>query len=174
MSKAKSPKREVQNQEQLKVLRFVEELSWLLSSHSGIDFKALPRYLKPLLEPAADPSQSVGGYVSTNPNKHFLVGVLPRILVDSELFATNDDIAEFASSVMGVLIPRFHKKSRYELIGHIVCQTDALNDTKLRNLAKALDLLVSKGESMRQLILQRRKANFDWNDVVQSLANEVP
>lgn len=169
----KSQHREnTQAQEVLKAKRFLEELSWVLSSNSHLDFKALPRLIKDVLERSVIKPQAVGGYVSSNPNKHFLVGVLPRLFIDENLFPSNDDIAEFARSVMHVEIPRFHKKSRYELIGHIVCQTNTLDDEKLRNLAKALDVLASRADAVKTVATKRKQGQFEWNEVLQSLVAE--
>ncbi len=161
-----------ENQELSKTKRFLEELSWVLSSHSNLDFKALPRLIKSVLEQNAVKPQAVGGYVSSNPNKHFLVGVLPRLFIDETLFPSNDDIAEFARSVMHVEIPRFHKKSRYELIGHIVCQTNTLDDEKLRNLAKSLDVLASRADAVKTVAIKRRQGQFGWNEILQSLVTD--
>jgi hypothetical protein len=167
---SKNPTREKTNSPE-RLQRFFEELSWLLSSNSGLDFKSLPSSISSVFEKNHRSKEAVGGYVSSNPNKHFLVGVLPRLFTDSSIFPTNDDIAEFAQSVMNVSIPRFHKKSRYELIGHIVCQTDSLDDNSLDKLAKALEVLVKNEDSAKALVINR-KSQFGWNDVIQSLVSE--
>jgi hypothetical protein len=152
--------------------QFFEELSWILSSYSGLDFKSLPRLLRNELDSRNRTQHAVGGYVSPNPNKHFLVGVLPRLFNDTTLFPSNDDIAEFASTVMHVSIPRFHKKSRYELIGHVVCQTETLSDQQLRDLVKALEVLLNKSDSVAEIVKKRKQGSFGWNKVIQELVAE--
>src|SRR5688500_10224881 len=102
--------------------RFVEELSWLLGSYSSLGLGSLSEVLRRQSSGATAPT-AIGGYASANPNNQFLVGALPRVFMDETLFPTNEDIAQFAQSVMELRIPRFAKKSKYEIIGHIVCET---------------------------------------------------
>lgn len=156
-----------------KLMLFLEELGWLLSSYPNLDLRYVSKELRDAIAhgPAAA-TAAVGGYISTNPNKHFLVGVLPRVLTDESLFPTNEDIAEFATTVMNVKIPRFHKKSKYELIGHIVCQTENLNERALSKLVHALSMLTEEGDKVRKIISQRKQQNFGWNAIIQELATE--
>jgi hypothetical protein len=152
-----------------RLLLLVEELSWVFRSNRGLDFEQALRALRN--DVMHNPSEFIGveDLVSPNPNKHFLVGVLPRLLIDDSLFPTNEDIAQFAETVMHVSIPRFHKKSKYELIGHIVCQTNNLDDKGLSHLVKALSKLVSGGDRIKKLVAERRKDNFEWNTIIQEL-----
>jgi hypothetical protein len=153
---------------------FLEELSWLLSSYSDINLTAGVRNLRNRILHEFDAAAAVGSYESPNPNKQFLVGVLPRVLNDEALFPTNEDIAEFANSVMKVRIPRYHKKSKYELIGHIVCQTNDLDEKGLSKLVHALSILTGGDEKVRRLIKQRKDQNFGWNAIIQELASGKP
>lgn len=159
-------------QEEHRFQSFLEELSWLMASYAGTDFRAMARYLNRRLRTVSDARESVGGYVSKNPNKHFLVGVLPRLFMDEGLFPTNEDIAQFAKGVMKVELLRYHKKSRFELIGIIVCETDKLNDSELDELVSALDVLVTKGDKAKKLVMQRKKELYGWNAIIQELAKE--
>ena len=54
------------------------------------------------------------------PNISALVGCLPNLFLDLDLFKTNADIAEFADAVLKIKISRFEKKSRFEIIGIVV------------------------------------------------------
>jgi hypothetical protein len=149
--------------------RFIEELAWLLASYSDLDWKNVSLYSKHASS-ELEASVAVGGYVSSNPNKHFMVGVLPRLFSDPKLFPTNEDIANFAMTVMNLKIPRFHKISKYEIIGHIVCQTDTLDDKELSKLVRALGKIAEGDETTRNLIKQRKEENFAWNYIIQELA----
>lgn len=149
--------------------RFLEELSWLFKSYSTLDISTVSRVLATsTAETAAN--AAVGGYASANPNKQFLVGALPRVFMDETLFATNEDIAQFAESVMELKISRFGKKSKYEIIGHIVCETDALNDRKLAKLVSALAALADGDDRTKRLIKERKEQKFEWNAIIQELA----
>ncbi len=149
---------------------FIEELAWLMSSYANIDFRALPELISRGLGPGSAAKAAIGSYASSNPNKHFLVGALPRVLTDDALFPTNEDIAQFAQSVMDLRIPRFGKKSKYEIIGHIVCETDGLDDGKLAKLVSALATLTDGDEVTRTLVRKRKEQNFEWNEIIQELA----
>lgn len=156
----------------VKVKRFIEELSWLLDAYSNVDFKAMPDTIRKYF--SAHPKESIvmRQYVSSNPNQHFLVGVLPSVLNDESLFATNEDIAQFAKTVMKVHLLRYGKKSRYELIGTIVCETNKLNDLELTELVRALSVLANRKDTAKSLIVKRRKENYGWNVIIQELALE--
>lgn len=152
-----------------KTRRFLEELSWLLSSYSSLELDDISALLKTSLSGSAATS-AVGGYASANPNKQFLVGALPRVFMDESLFPTNEDIAQFADSVMELRIPRFGKKSKYEIIGHVVCETDRLDDKKLAKLVSALAALAESDDRVKHFIRQRKAQQFEWNAIIQELA----
>jgi predicted transcriptional regulator len=153
-----------------KLLMFLEELSWLMTTYSDMDFKSISNLIKNRIEEDFEAKAAVGGYISSNPNKHFLVGVLPRLFNDSSLFPTNEDIAQFALKVMDLKISRFHKISKYEIIGHIVCQTESLDDKKLSKVVSALAKLAEDDEKTKNLIKKRKEENFDWNAIIQEIA----
>lgn len=90
--------------------------------------------------------------------------------MDETLFPTNEDVAQFAESVMALRIPRYGKKSKYEIIGHIVCETDALNDQKLAKLVSALAALADGDDRTKRLIRERKEQQFEWNAIIQELA----
>jgi len=149
---------------------FLEELSWLMTTYSDLDFGALSNLVEKRIGEGFEAKAAIGGHISSNPNKHFLVGVLPRLFNDSYLFPTNEDIAQFALSVMDLNISRYHKISKYEIIGHIVCETDSLNDDKLSKLVKALSKLAEGDERTKNLIKKRKEENFGWNAIIQEIA----
>jgi hypothetical protein len=155
-----------------KLFHFIEEFGWLMSSYSSLDLQSVAKEVRDQLSQNDSSNvEAVSNYVSSNPNKHFLVGVLPRLLIDESLFVTNEDIANFALSVMDVNIPHYHKKSKFELIGHIVCKTNNLDDVALTKLVRALAVLTEKGDEARSLIKRRKNENFGWNAIIQELAS---
>ena len=154
-----------------RAMAFLEEFAWLLSSYPRLDFRVLPDILRGNVVSGSAARTAVGGYASSNPNKQFLVGALPRVLTDETLFPTNEDIAQFAQSVMDLTVPRFGKKSKYEIIGHIVCETDRLDDRRLSKLVSALAALTEGDDRTRSLITQRKAEHFGWNEIIQELAS---
>lgn len=152
--------------------RFIEELSWLLNTYSDLDFRALDHFVHAKPVTVSRPrTQRVSRKLPRNPNIHLLVGMLPGMFVDERLFPTNEDIAEFASSALGVVIPRWQKKSKFELIGHIVCTANGLKDNALENLVSALTEVTGEEET-RKAIESKRQQGLSWNEVIQTLLKD--
>ena len=97
-----------------KTIGFIEELSWLLESRKNLDLRGTTNILKSFLNERNIRSDFAQSYTSSNPNIHFLIGVLPRLFQDKKLFPSNATIAKFAKDVLNVPIPRFEKRSKYE------------------------------------------------------------
>jgi hypothetical protein len=114
-----------------------------------------------------------GEYASPNPNKHFLIGVLPRLFQDTKIFPSNEDIAEFAQTVLRVPVTRYEKRSKYELIGLIVCQTNELDEEKLSNLVKALSVITRSDEKLKKVVEARRSGGLSWNEAIQQIGQST-
>ncbi|MXS19891.1 hypothetical protein [Pseudomonas oryzihabitans] len=155
-----------------KTKRFLEEFSWLLESYKGINLNVISKLIDESASQTSEVRRAIGSYKSSNPNLHFLTGVLPSLFMDSSLFKNNEDIADFANTVLGLSIPRSHKKSKFEIIGHIVCEANNLNDNGLENLVKALSVLVSDESKKNQIAKRKNDISFGWNDVIQDLNGE--
>jgi hypothetical protein len=149
-----------------RVRKFLEELGWLLSSYPNLDFRALAS------TDLSSSERNFGRHVSKNPNIHFLIGVLPVIFTDETYFGSNEDISEFAREALGLAIARWEKRSRYELIGLIVCETAKLNDIRLERLVNALGRIVSADPRALNLFEQRKSGSVSWNEIIQQLSQE--
>jgi hypothetical protein len=147
--------------------RFVEELSWLLSSYADLDFRSLGLLSAELVD--VNRNRNFLAHSGRRPTVRMLVGILPSVLIDEKLFATNEDIVEFAQSTLEMSIPRWGKKSRYELIGHVVCHTDQAPPGKLDALLAALDRLADEKGTARALVEKQRQSGASWNEVIQTL-----
>ena len=151
--------------------RFVEELSWLLSSYDELDFKALGDLSSTFFEISRHSS-----LVSKSPRSktaQTLVGVLPSFFLDLELFPTNEDIIEFSQMALGINIPRWQKKSKFELIGHIVCHTDQASPEYISRVMAALDEALSEQGTARKKLTKERKSGRSWNEVIQSMLRDA-
>lgn len=151
-----------------RLFNFIEELSWLLSSYDGADFRALANLSKEF-QHALELRNSLVHRSGTGGGDDSLVGVLPGLLVDERLFPSNEDIAEFASSLLSIDIPRWSKKSKYELIGHIVCHAHLSPPLRRRKLVDAMRSLVVDRDLIMKKIATDRKAGASWNEIIQSL-----
>jgi chemotaxis protein histidine kinase CheA len=115
-------------------------------------------------------SQLSRQYESEDPNKHFLIGVLPRLFQDKALFPLNDDIVEFSGTILGVIISRSsRKRSRYEIIGNVICEVDILDELKLTRLVQALEKLVGNKDNLKKAIERKKMGDFSWNETIQDL-----
>jgi hypothetical protein len=150
----------------------LEELNWLFQSKKGMALRHLPDLLRRQLEVSSDLDQIAGAYASPNPNKHFLIGVLPRLFQDQKLFPNNEDIADFAQTVLHVPITRYEKRSKYELIGFIVCQTNELSEEKLSSLVAALANITGSEEKLNMVIEARKARGFTWNEAIQKIGGQ--
>lgn len=144
--------------------RFLEELSWLLQSYSNLDFK--------MFEEAQFDSKaqsSLQKVASDNGNIHFLVGTLPIIFNNPRYFPGNEDIVEFANGALGLNIARWDKRSRYELIGLIVCETAKLDNRRLGMLVEALTKVTEQDPSAEAILVDRKANSLSWNELIQLL-----
>lgn len=160
-------RRSAKSPDSRRLFNFVEELSWLLSSYDSADFKALANLSKEF-QHAVELRNSLA-HRSRGGGEDALVGMLPGLLVDERLFSSNEDIAEFASSLLAIEIPRWSKKSKYELIGHIVCHAHLAPPLRRRKLAEAMQSLVLDRDQITSRIATDRKAGASWNEIIQSL-----
>lgn len=147
--------------------RFLEELSWLLESHSNLDFRSLGANV----EVISETERNFNRHVPRNPNIRFLVGALPTVFSDDRYFPTNEDLAEFASQALNLPVPRWEKRSRYELIGLIVCETVKLNDDRLARLVNALSRITSEDPNAQAIFQSRREEKLSWNEIIQRLTH---
>lgn len=148
--------------------RFIEELSWLLQSYSNLDFRVLSEGIS-FVSPA---TKSLNEATSKNGNIHFLVGTLPIIFNDPRYFPSNEDIVEFANGALGLDIGRWEKRSRYELIGLIVCETAKLNDHRLGLLVDALSRVTGDDPNAQAIMVGRKANSLSWNELIQRLTSQ--
>lgn len=148
----------------------LDDLIWTLQALNLDSIRDAANALREDLSNSDQLSAVSQGYKSKDPNKHFLIGVLPRLFQDKSLFPTNEDIVDFASTTLGLEMSRsFEKRSRYEIIGRVVCETDRLNEQKLTTLVSALEMLVGNNEKLAQMAEKKRCGSFSWNETIQDL-----
>jgi len=152
-----------------KVSMALDDLVWTLQKLNINKLKDAAEALRLSLEQDTFTSSVALTYKSSDPNKHFLIGVLPRLFQDRELFPQNEDIADFAASVLQLEMSRAEKRSRYEIIGKVVCETDSLDEAKLTSLVQALEKLVQDKDKLAQMIEKKKTGSFSWNETLQEL-----
>lgn len=150
---------------------FIEELSWLLESKNKLKLSEIPSVLKNNLNTFDYRKNSTVNYVSPNPNIHYLIGVLPRLFQDTKIFQRNEDIVAFAKEVLRIKVSRSDKRSRYELIGLIVCECNELNDNTLESLVYSLTKIIENSEKINQMAIEKSNVGFSWNETIRRLAD---
>lgn len=167
----KAPNKSVTDETKVKhAIDFIEELSWLLDSKRKLKLSDIPFILRKQLQTNDTVVGAAKKYASPNPNIHYLIGVLPRLFQDKKIFPKNDDIASFANDVLGVDITRVEKRSKYELIGMVVCECNELDDAKLEEMVGALALITGSAEKIKRLTEERKSTGFSWNETIRKLA----
>ena len=162
--------KEVSDSTQVKyAIDFIEEMSWLLDSKKNLKLREIPEILRSRLLLSNSVSNAAEKYVSPNPNIHYLIGVLPRLFQDIKIFQRNEDIAEFASEVLGLKIARIEKRSKYELIGLIVCETNLLDDQKLEDLVTSLSEIAGNQDKLNFIAKEKETSNFSWNETIRKI-----
>lgn len=154
------------------LLNFLEEFSFISKKFSRSNFIEILEYI---YDKGMDaPERNL--QPKKDDIKGFLVGYLPRILLDKELFVKNKDIDDFARS-LGIEINRPEKRSREEMIGIIVCD---VHEKNLSELEKAYNVINSM--SSNPVILNKIKESkilssaqneaYNWNNVIKDIFNK--
>ena len=147
---------------------FLEELSWLLEKKRNVSLKEISLYIRDI----SDTYDSPINISTKDNNKHsrYLVGVLPSLFLDEELFKSRDEIIDFAETVLNLPISRASKRSRTEYIGWVVCEVAKLNDNRLTDLVSALENIVGDDYKIKEMKRAKKEPNFSWNDTIKKLS----
>lgn len=147
----------------------LDDLVWTLQKVDLQQLKSLSNVFRSILVQDEMSSSVAQTYKSDSPNRHFLIGVLPKLFQDKVLFPQNEDIADFASSALKLEMSRTEKRSRYEIIGKVVCETDTLDEAGLTSLVQALEKLVGNKDTLAKMVEKKRSGSFSWNETLQEL-----
>lgn len=153
--------------ESQQLINFFEELSWLLDSNKNLNFKNATKLLKQWRNLLAHDS-SIGRETNDTYN---LIGVLPSLLKDTDIFQNNSQLMQFAEEVLELSIPRWEKRSRNELIGLIICEVEVVNKERLDILTRwATNILDNKSKVKDMQTTAKSNGNlFSWNETIQKL-----
>lgn len=145
-------------------INIIEEISWILDGKS-VNLKDVVKQLRQAS--AADAPLKNSSSVT------HLVGILPQLLMDKELFEKNEDLLDFAEQILKLKAKRAGNRSRTESIGWIVCELAKSDDHIRQDLVDALDSLIDNEEKKAQIKKDRKMPNFSWNDAIARLNNEL-
>lgn len=146
-----------------KTANFIEELAWFLNSKKNINLEETANLLRDI----SNNNFRENRPIKTNVNE--LVGVLPFLFQDKELFKYNKDIIDFAEDLFKMEITRQNKRTRYELIGLIVTEVTTLNEKNLLKLIKTLSLITNDSNTLKEIRNAKKQINFSWNQAISNL-----
>lgn len=158
------------------LLNLMEEFSWVISKYKTVDFKSVQSNLINIINEQDNYDtnlMSFKRYRDKDSNKNYLIGVLPKFFQDKELFEKNLDLAQFAEC-LGIFLNNPEKKSRYEIIGTMLCNISEMNELSLERFVKAIELLLVN-ESLLNDIKQMKsihKNSYNWNEVIKVLSGQ--
>jgi hypothetical protein len=150
-------------------INFIEELSWLLDNKKNLSLKDSVVLLKELFENESNSQPSLFTNKSSRSNKRVLVGILPELLQDEELFKSTSEMLDFAESVLKLKVSRASKRSRNEYIGWIVCELSNLNDNQMISFVDSLEEIAGNELKIKQIKEAKKQPNFSWNDTITKL-----
>jgi hypothetical protein len=150
----------------------LDDLVWSLQSLDVEKLQVAAETLRKNLQMETSNSLISENYRSGNQNKDFLIGVLPRLFQDKELFPQNEDITEFADAALGLETKRAQKRSRYEIIGKLVVEISNLNDQSFGLLANALENLIDDNDQLALVVKKKKTGEFSWNETIQNLLKD--
>ena len=154
----------------IQIANFIEELSWLLESNKNLSLREVSDLLRDIYESSSIPNSKVAEkYTQKNHNKQFLVGSLPKLLQDKDLFKGNNEMLDFAEDVLKLKPSRAAKRSRIEYIGWIVCEVSNFNDKELENLVDSLSTIINDDKKLNKIKYAKKFPNFSWNDTIEKL-----
>lgn len=148
---------------------FIEELSWLLESNKNLSLKDVSNLIRSLSIERNDTIHKMNEKSISNEGKSFLVGVLPKILQDNDLFKSNSEMLDFAEEVLQLKPSRAAKRSRIEYIGWIVCEVSNSDNKKLDALYKFLENIFSDEKRILKIKQAKKEIGFSWNEVIRGL-----
>ena len=153
--------KEISQRKIVQSLDFLEELSWFLKSNKSSKLDDVIEMIKALR------SQGVNDLAVDD--KLYLTGAISKFLNDKDLFPSNEDIVDFAVNALSIQIPRWEKRSRYELIGLVVCETDSRDGDSVKKVAKLLSIVSSDLNELNSFKNLKKSGLLSWNDAIRRM-----
>lgn len=101
---------------------------------------------------------------SKSNNLESLIGTIPSLLLNKEIFEKNQDIAEFAKK-LDIFIPSPEKKKREDIIGRVVSAISEFDPARLSDINRAIRLVTKSN------VNKSNKSSFfkDWENVIKDI-----
>ncbi len=158
------------DKKRIEILGFIEDLCWLLDSKRNMNFSDVAKIVDDMKK-----EEQIHKKENVNQLSEDIIGILPRLLVDTTLFGSNRMLNQFADEILGIEIKNWEKRSRNEMIGVIICEIQG-SESKKRGVSLYLleNILEKKDEiSKLQKKNEAEKNPFRWNDVIHQIVGGV-
>lgn len=153
----------------IQTANFIEELSWVFESNKSISLKDASNIIRNLSIEKSNNLNNKLEITFEEEGKTYLVGVLPKILQDIDLFKSNSEMLDFAEKVLLLKPSRAAKRSRIEYIGWIVCEVSNTKNENLESLYKYLKNIFSDEKTISKIKKAKKETSFSWNEVIRNL-----
>ena len=155
--------KKINKNKQKRLQNFMQELSWVFDSFKDVNFKDAYDFFK---QQELNRTEN-----ELSDDTQYLVGVLPKLFQDTDLFPKKEDLIDFSETVLNLPLSRAAKRSKIEYIGMIVCEISNANNSQLDRLVKALEKIIDNESQMQVIKKARKEANFSWNETIEKLGN---
>lgn len=153
--------KKINKNKEKRLLNFMQELSWVFDSFKDVNFKDAYEYFQQ--------QDTVVTEHGLSDDTQYLVGVLPKLFQDKDLFPNKEDIIEFSEVILDLHLSRAAKRSKIEYIGMIVCEVSNSNSKQLNRLVEALEKIVGNENQMQAVKSARKEPDFSWNETIAKL-----
>lgn len=155
----------------VQTINFLEEFAWLLESKKNISLKESSKLLNELIDENLSPNKFINNQInfsnSNRKNKQTLIGCLPELLQNTDIFGKTSELLDFAESVLKLKVSRSAKRSRNEYIGFIICELSDSNDNELNSFVHAIENIVGNDIKLHQIKVAKKQPNFTWNETIK-------
>lgn len=160
----------------IQTINFLEEFAWLLENKKNISLKESSKLLNELIDENLNSNNNfinkqINFSSSNRKNKQILIGCLPELLKNTELFGKTSELLDFAESVLKIKISRSAKRSRNEYIGFIICELSDSNDSELNSFVYAIENIVGNENKLNQIKVAKKQPNFTWNETIKIIGD---
>lgn len=153
-----------------KAINFLEDLCWLLDSGKKNNYNEIIKIISDIKY-----SQEYSLSNQSGQNADILIGILPKLLTDTTLFDTNKTLAQFSSEVLGIDILNWHKRSRNEMIGVIICKVQESANVRDGISTFVLTNILKNKEQIKRIQRETEDAHnhFLWNDAIHKIVGDI-
>lgn len=158
------------DKKRIEILGFIEDLCWLLDSKRNMNFSDVAKIVDDMKK-----EEQIHKKENVNQLSEDIIGILPRLLVDTTLFGSNRMLNQFADEILGIEIKNWEKRSRNEMIGVIICEIQGSESKKRGVSLYLLENILEKKEEISKLQKKNEaeKNPFRWNDVIHQIVGGV-